>query len=838
MMLSPALAHIIERPRLTRILDESGARLILLAAPAGYGKTTLAQQWADKQPPPVAWYRATRASADVAALAVGLDASLSTLSRTTKPDPERLEAIAAANPKPEPLARALLKRHGSLPREALLVIDEYESAASEDAERLLAIVIDALPIRYLITSRAHPPWFARMAVYGHGRALGVDALSMTEDEAREVLSQRLPTDAAQSLLAIADGWPAIIGLAAIDPTGELPEETLLPQTLYDFLAGELLASAPAEIQQAVLLIAAASISEVSVARLVLGDQTDAALTNASTRGLLVVIGNEARISIHPLLRELVLARLRRGDNCDRSALIDQLRTLREHGRWEECVSAAEAIADASFATETLRSATDELLHAGRVTTLRRLVEIGRTSGGGNLFLDYVEGEISLRAGDLDLALALGVAATKGLGKEEVARAHLLAAHAAHLTDRQALAVAHYDAAKSTADAEVRAAALWGLSVEAFDQQRPDSQSALAAFSAEAAPTPENRLRTASGTIKLGILNGNLVQRLLDAEFVLPLLPRVADPMSLTGFLNSYGYALLLRGEYARAVAALDQIVTAAKEFGLDFAARYVLHLRAAAFIGLRRFSLADRVLTQLEQQVRSTPDPFLEANTLMQRARLHVSTGNPQRATDVLVLDPDTRNNKGTRGEYLAVRALALAASGSTRDAVETSGRARDASSLIEVSALTSMALAISAAEDGASGTTIIKWFVTALETEVVDAVVIGLRASPKLLQEVAAQSQWQRDLQRILLKSNDAALAARAGLPIPREARRTRALSTRELEIHELIAQGLTNPEIARLLYISASTTKVHVHHILEKLGVRSRVEAARIWQAPDGEG
>ena len=34
--------HIIKRPRLTRLLDETEARVILLVAPAGYGKTTLA----------------------------------------------------------------------------------------------------------------------------------------------------------------------------------------------------------------------------------------------------------------------------------------------------------------------------------------------------------------------------------------------------------------------------------------------------------------------------------------------------------------------------------------------------------------------------------------------------------------------------------------------------------------------------------------------------------------------------------------------------------------------------------------------------------------------------
>ena len=62
--------RIIERPRLTRLLDGSQGRIKMLVAPAGYGKTTLARQWlVDKQ---AVWYTATPASADVAALAAGL----------------------------------------------------------------------------------------------------------------------------------------------------------------------------------------------------------------------------------------------------------------------------------------------------------------------------------------------------------------------------------------------------------------------------------------------------------------------------------------------------------------------------------------------------------------------------------------------------------------------------------------------------------------------------------------------------------------------------------------------------------------------------------------------
>ena len=55
--------------------------------------------------------------------------------------------------------------------------------------------------------------------------------------------------------------------------------------------------------------------------------------------------------------------------------------------------------------------------------------------------------------------------------------------------------------------------------------------------------------------------------------------------------------------------------------------------------------------------------------------------------------------------------------------------------------------------------------------------------------------------------------------LPIP--------LSPRETEVLELLARGQSNQQIASNLYISLSTVKNHVHHIIEKLGASDRVQA-----------
>ena len=59
-------------------------------------------------------------------------------------------------------------------------------------------------------------------------------------------------------------------------------------------------------------------------------------------------------------------------------------------------------------------------------------------------------------------------------------------------------------------------------------------------------------------------------------------------------------------------------------------------------------------------------------------------------------------------------------------------------------------------------------------------------------------------------------------------------ALTPREREVALLIADGLTNAELARRLYISPKTAAVHVSNILHKLGVSSRTQVAAEVKTP----
>src|SRR4029079_11896788 len=121
-----APSYIIKRPRLTKLLDESGARIILLCAPAGYGKTTLAREWVAASHRQIAWYGASSTSSDVAALASGLAAELDAAANDqNEAATERVAALRAVSTRPDVLARALAASRRDWPRNLLLVIDDY-----------------------------------------------------------------------------------------------------------------------------------------------------------------------------------------------------------------------------------------------------------------------------------------------------------------------------------------------------------------------------------------------------------------------------------------------------------------------------------------------------------------------------------------------------------------------------------------------------------------------------------------------------------------------------------------------------------------------------------------
>ena len=148
--------RIIERPRLTTLLDESQGRIKMLVAPAGYGKTTLARQWLEGKT--ATWYAATSAATDVAALAAGLRRATSAIvSGAGDALIERLPVTARPDDDAQLLASMLSDDLARWPSAAWLVVDDYHSiAGAAPAERFLETLLFEAPLNVLLMSRRRP----------------------------------------------------------------------------------------------------------------------------------------------------------------------------------------------------------------------------------------------------------------------------------------------------------------------------------------------------------------------------------------------------------------------------------------------------------------------------------------------------------------------------------------------------------------------------------------------------------------------------------------------------------------------------------------------------------
>jgi DNA-binding NarL/FixJ family response regulator len=334
---------------------------------------------------------------------------------------------------------------------------------------------------------------------------------------------------------------------------------------------------------------------------------------------------------------------------------------------------------------------------------------------------------------------------------------------------------------------------------------------------------------ATGELGVAELDGGLQDAIDDARAVLEVAKKGADPIAHTGLLSCYSAILVMAGRYEEGLSTSKTLARVAEDSGVEFAAPYAQLYSARAHIGLRRFAAADRALSALERDMHSEPRGFFIHDLRVQRARLYASVNDLQRALDALSLDRLERAAITSCGESIGWRALFTAIAGDASRAEGLAGESRRVSRDLGTTAISHTAQTIIALReqqpDAAVGH-LRRVFATGMW----DPVVIAVRATPQLGAFIAKQAELRSWLQQLLESSRDISLAASLGLRIPRAAKpRATSLSPRESEVHELLAQGLTNEEIANMLYISLSTTKVHVKHIYEKLGVRSRLEAAR---------
>ncbi|RPI26097.1 MAG: hypothetical protein EHM70_19385 [Chloroflexota bacterium] len=217
----PEAPVLITRPHLIEKLNEGlrlGRRATLISAPAGYGKTTLLSSWAHQCRRPVAWLSLDEDDSDPARFLAYLVASLGKIDMVSG----SLAGIASLQPfSTQAAVPALIHEIETAGREFVLMLDDYHLIQASPVHHALTYLLDHQPsnLHLVIATRADPPLpFARLRARGQLNELRQIDLRFTLDETTSFLNQamKLGLDAGDvSLLASrTEGWIAGLRLAA------------------------------------------------------------------------------------------------------------------------------------------------------------------------------------------------------------------------------------------------------------------------------------------------------------------------------------------------------------------------------------------------------------------------------------------------------------------------------------------------------------------------------------------------------------------------------------------------------------------------------------------------
>ena len=241
------------RPLAERIVQAS-ARVTILNAPAGYGKTTLLSQCAAAFERRVAWVSLDEADDDPIVL---LSEIATAVDRIVPLDQKVFTYLLSPEPpiRTEVLPR-LLNSLADSPALALLLDDVHVVRAHSSAS-ILALICEHLPpnMRLVLAAREVPSLpLERLRVGGCLLEMGPDELALTRAEARELLDSvhvSLDPEAFEVVYERTEGWAAGLYLAAVgaleapDPSRALREFGGDDRNLFDYFSSELLTREPA-----------------------------------------------------------------------------------------------------------------------------------------------------------------------------------------------------------------------------------------------------------------------------------------------------------------------------------------------------------------------------------------------------------------------------------------------------------------------------------------------------------------------------------------------------------------------------------------------------------------
>lgn len=806
---------------------------MLVAAP-GYGKTTLAEQWA-AQERRVAWVRARRSSADVAVLARQMAAAgAEVLPGCDRRLCERLNATTDPADELGVLVDLLSEDLSAWPDDAWIVVDDYQYIReSATAEAFVEGIIQQSPVQVLISTRDRPSWVStRSVLYGDVLEIGQSMLAMSEEEVEDLLAGARD-GMTSGLLALAGGWPAVIGLASLTTTEPpLPDEDLeLPEQLYEFFADEVYRSLEPDVRLGLGLLATApSLDRELAAELLGAERAERVCAEALTLGVLEERGG--KLELHPLAAAFLEERARREATTDiTDALMTALVVYRARREWDAAFDVLDRSGLAGLDL-LIEEALDDLLNSARLATLAAWADRAARKGLNLPIVLVAKAEVDLRHGmhTSAEAIAMQAAAGKPLTDDVQFRALEVAARAAHVGSREEEALDLYErAGRAAPDARRHRKAMWGqvMCAAALElREAHDLMKALEQSSSGREPT--ELVRLADKRLSLGFRFG-YVRHLKDARRVAELVPSVEDPFVRCSFRSMYSWALTLGCFYREANDHASQLLEDATEYRVDVAISHAQAMLGYSLAGLKRFPEAHEHLRSAGAAARLVNDPFAEHNAYALAVRVMLQEG---RAAEACAIEPPdaTDSVKGMRGEVLASRALALATLGRLDEAAKLGNEAVALTQGIETRVLWPAIRAVIALKSRASSliTCAEELVAVAFEAEGVDLLVCAYRSNPDLLATLLTTPACIERTVYAVSRAGDQDIAAAMGLEVAGSLDPRSALSVREREVYDLVCAGLSNREIARKLFISEATVKVHVHHMFDKIGIRSRTALA----------
>jgi len=876
----PARRDAVARRHLFERLDQiTQGSLTLLAAPAGYGKTSLLSAWATTPQKSVAWISLDEAENDLARFLTYLIAAI----RTLKSDFGESVLAMIRSPKslnPDPILTSLLNEISDWNEELFLVLDDYHVLSETNIHRAVSYILDHIPakMQVLIATRSDPPLpLARLRGRGKLQEFRVKDLQFSLEETKQFIQNSFELQISekdlQSLNRRTEGWITGLQLAALSLKGLEDPSTFIQafagddRLIVDYLVEEVLSNLPKEkrhflTRTGILRKLSSSLCDAVVYGDAVAGKSEEILESIETDNLFLVPMDNRRLwfRYHQLFADLLQKRLMQTE----PDFIPELH--RRASEWFEnqdyandAIRHAYESGDAERAAGLILREAEATLMRSEVITLRRWIE--RLPEG----FSYPDPQLYIFHA---ISLLLGGASQEDI--EDV----LQEAESDPSQNRIRGEVAALRAMAAMYRGEMKSSVSYAQ--EALDHL-PETNHFLRSLTIDTLGIAyvmlgdlQDAISILREAVQVGRDSGNILVAAGALSNVAGLIMHAGDLKQAYDLYSQAleiacdsegkplpvaGKALMGLGEIAREQNDLDKATSDLLE-AIDLLENFGEGGIVVAYLTLSRiyhvrgddrsaFEMLKKAHELATQSAGTELDDILVS---IQRARLNLSLGNLEEANcwieerdlDLARIMNAGQLEKPTSSSFTLLR---LSEYTTWVRILIVQGRYDEAHSVLDV--------CLSMARDTSQLRRI-------LECQILQAVLnqhvgkmdsaiqilgealvlaeehgyfrIFLDEGDEIVQLIyeASRRGIKPDFTGRLLAAYTSTEALPKGRPLSADALKiVEPLSERELEVLGLIAQGLSNQEIARKLVLSLSTVKWHTSNIYGKLGVKNRTKA-----------